>query len=243
MGHDLIFRFLDFDQIAKLRRFAGFAFANDFRVRLEHEGFSPAVAEALRPQIEAIVDRMLEPMRHASEADILRDIAYPLPVCMIAEMLGVPETLHEQFIRWSDAVATYLGSPNKTAEQARLAQEAILAQVEFFRGALADRRQKRGGDLISLLLDIAEDSEVLTEEELYAQCVMLLGAGHETTRNLIECTRSCGILKKWPSYAQSRNSSARQWRNYSVLKARFNSLHAWPKRIWKSATSEYARES
>ncbi len=153
--------------------------------KLINKGFSPAVAEALRPQIEAIVDRMLEPMRHASEADILRDIAYPLPVCVIAEMLGVPETMHEHFIRWSDAVATYLGSPNKTAEQARLAQEAILAQVEFFRGALAERRQKRGSDLISLLLDIAEDSEVLTEEELYAQCVMLLGAGHETTRNLI----------------------------------------------------------
>ena len=78
-----------------------------------------------------------------------------------------------------------MGSPNKTAEQARLAQEAILAQVEFFRGAVAERRQKKGSDLISLLLDIEEEGEVLTEEALYSQCVLLLGAGHETTRNLI----------------------------------------------------------
>lgn len=153
--------------------------------KLMNKGFSPAVAEALRPRVEAIVDRMLEPMRHASEADILQDIAYPLPVCVIAEMLGVPETMHEHFIRWSDAVATYLGSPNKTAEQAQLAQEAILAQVEFFRGAVAERRQKKGSDLISLLLDIEEEGDALKEEALYAQCVMLLGAGHETTRNLI----------------------------------------------------------
>ena len=153
--------------------------------KLMNKGFSPAAVEALRPQIEAIVDRMLEPMRHVSEADILRDIAYPLPVCVIAEMLGVPETMHEHFIRWSDAVATYLGSPNKTVEQTQLAQEAILALLEFFRGAVAERRRKRGSDLISLLLDIEEEGEVLTEEALYAQCVMLLGAGHETTRNLI----------------------------------------------------------
>jgi cytochrome P450 len=153
--------------------------------KLMNKGFSHAVAEALRPRIEAIVDRMLEPMRHASEADILRDIAYPLPVCVIAEMLGVPEAMHEHFIRWSDLVATYLGSPNKTVEQARLAQEAILAQVEFFRGAVAERRKQKGSDLISLLLGIEEEGEVLAEEALYAQCVMLLGAGHETTRNLI----------------------------------------------------------
>ena len=153
--------------------------------KLMNKGFSPAAVEGLRAQIEAIVDRMLERMRHASEADILRDIAYPLPSRVIAGMFGAPEAMQEHFIRWSDAVATFLGSPNKTVEQTQLAQEAVLALVEFFRGAVAERRKERGSDLISLLLDIEEDGEVLTEEQLYAQCVMLLGAGHDTTRNLI----------------------------------------------------------
>jgi cytochrome P450 len=153
--------------------------------KLMNKGFSPTVAEGLRPQIEAIVDRMLETMRHASEADVVREIAYPLPVRVMAEMFGVREALHERFIRWTHAIGMFLGNPNRTVEQTHLAQEAVLALKEFFRGAAAERRRQKGSDLISLLLDIEEDGEVLTEEELYAQCVMLLGAGHDTTRNLI----------------------------------------------------------
>jgi cytochrome P450 len=153
--------------------------------KLMNKGFSPAVAEGLRPQIESIVDRMLEPLRHASEFDISNQIAYPMPVRVIAEMLGVPETLHEHFIQWSDAIALCLGNPRRTEEQARNAQEAILALTEFFRQAVAERRKKKGSDLISLLIDIEADGEVLTEDELHAQCVMLLFGGHETTRNLI----------------------------------------------------------
>ena len=153
--------------------------------KLMNKGFSPAVAEGLRPQIVAIVDRMLETIRRASEADLVRDIAYPLPARVMAEMFGVQEASHERFIRWTSAVTMFLGNPNRTVEQTQRAQEAVLALKEFFRGAVAERRRQRGSDLISLLLDIEEDGEVLTEEELYAQCVMLLGAGHDTTRNLI----------------------------------------------------------
>ena len=153
--------------------------------KLMNKGFSPAVAEGLRSQIEAIVDRMLEPMRHASEADVLREIAYPLPVRVIAEMFGVPETLQDRFIQWSDAIALFFGNPHRTVQQTQAAQDAVRALTEFFQGAVAERRRQKGSDLISLLLDIEEDGEILTEEELHAQCVMLLFGGHETTRNLI----------------------------------------------------------
>jgi len=153
--------------------------------KLMNKGFSRVVVDDLRPQIEAIVDRMLETMRHTSEVDVVRDVAYPLPVRVMAEMFGVQEALHERFIRWTNAVAMFLGNPNRTVEQTQRAQEAVLALKEFFRGAVEERRRQKGSDLISLLLDIEEDGEVLTEEELYAQCVMLLGAGHDTTRNLI----------------------------------------------------------
>ena len=153
--------------------------------KLMNRGFSPAVAESLRPQIEAIVDRMLEPLRHASEAELMHEIAHPLPVRVIAEMLGISGSSQEQLIHWSDAIAAFIGNPRRTLEQIHCAQQAVVALMEFFRGVVADRRRQRGGDLISLLLDIEEDGEVLTEEELYAQCVMLLFGGHETTRNLI----------------------------------------------------------
>src|SRR5216683_214006 len=153
--------------------------------KLMNKGFSPAVTESLRPQIEAIVDRMLEPLRHASEAELMHEIAHPLPVRVIAEMLGLPGSGQDQLIQWSDAIATFIGNPRRTLEQIHSAQQAVVALTDFFRGAVADRQRQKGGDLISLLLDIEEDGEVLTEEELYAQCVMLLFGGHETTRNLI----------------------------------------------------------
>ena len=153
--------------------------------KLLNKGFSPAVVESLRPQVEAMVDRMLEPLRHASEADLMKEIAHPLPVRVIAEMLGIPDKLQENVIRWSDAIAVFMGNPGRTIEQTEAAQEAVLELTAFFRQAVGERRQHRGSDLISLLLEIEEDGEVLTEEELYAQCVMLLFGGHETTRNLI----------------------------------------------------------
>jgi cytochrome P450 len=153
--------------------------------KLLNKGFSPAVVEGLRPQVEAIVDQMLSPLQHASEVELLREFANPLPVRIILEMLGIPRELRDTFVSWSRAIAAFRGNPNPTVEQARGAQNALIALTEFFRKTVAERRRNKGNDLISLLIDIEEDGEVLTEEELYAQCIALLFAGHETTRNLI----------------------------------------------------------
>lgn len=152
--------------------------------KLMNKGFSRDTIETLRPQIEAIVLRMLEPLQHASEVDLMQ-FAYTMPVRVISEMLGVPQTMHESFLRWSSAIATFNGSPERTIDQAQAAQEAVLALTSFFRQAVAERRVRKTDDLLSFLLAIEEEGEVLTEEELYAQCVMMLFAGHETTRNLI----------------------------------------------------------
>jgi cytochrome P450 len=153
--------------------------------KLMNKGFSPAAIEGLRPQVEAIVDQMLGSLRHGSEVDLMREFANPMPVRIISAMLGVPQELHETFVNWSRAVAVFRGSPDRTVEQARAAQNALAQMTDFFCKAVAERRRNKGNDLISLLIDIEEDGEVLTEEELYAQCIALLFAGHETTRNLI----------------------------------------------------------
>ena len=153
--------------------------------KLMNKGFSPAAIEGLRPQVEAIVDQMLGSLRRGSEIDLMREFANPMPVRIISAMLGVPQELHETFVNWSRAIAVFRGSPDRTVEQARAAQDALVQMTEFFRKTVAERRRNKGNDLISLLIDIEEDGEVLTEEELYAQCIALLFAGHETTRNLI----------------------------------------------------------
>jgi cytochrome P450 len=153
--------------------------------KLLNKGFSPAAVEGLRPQVEAIVDRMLTPLQHGSEVDLMREFANPLPVRIILEMLGIPQELRATFVDWSRAIALFRGSPDRTVEQAKAAQDALIDLTEFFRKTVAERRRNKGSDLISLLIDIEEEGEVLTEEELYAQCIALLFAGHETTRNLI----------------------------------------------------------
>jgi hypothetical protein len=153
--------------------------------KLLNKGFSPAAIEGLRPQVEIIVDRMLQPLQRGSEVDLMREFANPMPVRIISEMLGVPQELHDTFVNWSRAIAVFRGSPNRTVEQAQAAQDALFELTDFFRQTVAERRRNKGTDLISLLIDIEEEGEVLTEEELYAQCIALLFAGHETTRNLI----------------------------------------------------------
>ena len=153
--------------------------------KLLNKGFSAAAVEGLRPQAEAIVDQMLKPLQHGSEVELMSEFANPMPVRIISELLGVPQALHGTFVNASRAIAVFRGNPNRTVEEARAAQDALIELTEFFRKTVAQRRRNKGTDLISLLIDIEEEGEVLTEEELYAQCIALLFAGHETTRNLI----------------------------------------------------------
>jgi cytochrome P450 len=153
--------------------------------KLLNKGFSPAAIEGLRPQVEAIVDQMLEPLQQGSEVELMNEFANPMPVRIILEMLGIPQELRDTFVNWSHDIAVFRGSPDRTVEHARAAQNSLIAMTDFFRKVVAERRRHKGNDLISLLIDIEEEGEVLTEEELYAQCIALLFAGHETTRNLI----------------------------------------------------------
>jgi cytochrome P450 len=173
--------------------------------KLLNKGFSPAAIEALRPQIEDLVDRMLRPLKPGMEVDLLSEFAYPMPVSVISEMMGVPEALHGKFGDWSRAIALFRGSPNRTVEHARAAQDAMLQLTDYFRKTVAERKRNKGNDLISLLIDIEEEGEVLTEEEVYAQCIALLFAGHETTRNLIG-NGMYTLLKKPEQTAEMRDN-------------------------------------
>src|ERR1700692_2916934 len=75
--------------------------------KLLNKGFSQAAIEGLRPQVEAIVDRILKPLKRGSEVDIMREFANPVPVSVISEMMGVPEALHVRFADWSRAIAEF----------------------------------------------------------------------------------------------------------------------------------------
>jgi cytochrome P450 len=133
--------------------------------KLMNKGFAPRVVAALHDQVAAIVDEIVGPLTPAEKIDIVRDVAYPLPVRVIAQMLGMPTAMQEQCIDWTNAIAYLFGSPI-TVDTARAAQDAANALTCFFREIVTERRKNKGNDLISLknpqaMTEIRDNPEII----------------------------------------------------------------------------------
>jgi cytochrome P450 len=155
--------------------------------RLVSSAFTPRVVAALRPRVAEVVDALFTRVAGQGHLDVIADLAYPLPVQIISELLGVPAEDHEQFRVWSALLARSLDPQFADPDPQRLAA-AGSARAEFgryFSGLIAQRRAHPREDLLSLLVHAESEGDQLTEEELVATCVLLLVAGHETTTNLI----------------------------------------------------------
>jgi cytochrome P450 len=142
------------------------------------EAFTPRTVEALRPRITEIVDELLDQVTPLGRMDLIEDFAVPLPVKVIAELLGIPIEERERFKRWSDAVVTG-GQAGMSDAQASREMGA------FFTDLMEERRRSPREDLISALLAARIDGESLDQRELLSFCILLLVAGNETTTNLI----------------------------------------------------------
>lgn len=153
---------------------------------LVNKAFTPRAVESMRAAIQRIVDGLLDQVQAAGHMDVIRDLAYPLPVTVIAEMLGVPTDEREQFKRWSEDVAAFIGGT--TAPEIDVLSKALHSVVEmsqYFAIRAAERRAAPRNDLLSALALAEEQGDRLSSEELVANCILLLVAGHETTTNLI----------------------------------------------------------
>jgi unspecific monooxygenase len=150
--------------------------------RLVAKAFTPRFVESLRPRVQSIVDGLIDDVAGAGEFDLLPTIAEPLPVTVIAEMLGIPEADRRHLRPWSaDICKMYELNPQVASQQ-----DAVRASTEFseyLRELARERRNASGEDLISLLARVVDDEEALTEDELVGTCVLLLNAGHEATVN------------------------------------------------------------
>ncbi len=154
---------------------------------LVSKAFTPRVVEGLRPRIQEIVDSLITRAEAAGSMDLIEELAYPLPVNVICEMLGVPVEDHERFKGWSLDIARGLDSillPPES-EVPRRSGAARHAITDYFRGLVAEHRASPRGDLLSALIAAEEAGDKLSEDELLATCILLLIAGHETTVNLI----------------------------------------------------------
>ena len=152
---------------------------------LVSKAFTLRVVETMRPHIQEIVDELLDAVQESGRMDIIQDLAYPLPVIVIAEMLGIPPAQRDTFKRWSDDLVATFGGPMvspETLERGRLSAEEM---GEYFHGVIEERRREPKDDLLSGLIAAEERGEALSEEELIATCMLLLAAGNETTTNLI----------------------------------------------------------
>lgn len=152
--------------------------------RLVSRAFTPRMVERLRSRVESLVDELLEAQRDSREMDLIRDLAYPLPVTVIAEMLGVRVEDRDRFKSWSDDLVTLL-DPLQASDGLEPAQRAYFELRDYFRVVFAERRRQPRDDLVSALVAVDDQGDSLSETELVSLSMLLLGAGHETTTNLI----------------------------------------------------------
>ncbi|GII04537.1 cytochrome P450 family protein [Planobispora takensis] len=149
--------------------------------KLVTKAFTPRRTESLRPRIQEITDGLVDAMEPRGRAELIDDFAFPLPVTVICELLGVPTEDRDDFRRWSSILLT----PAFTAEEIRLRDEVNAAIHAYFGAITAARRADPRDDLVSALVTAHDEEDLLSDQELIAALTLLLIAGHETTVNLI----------------------------------------------------------
>jgi cytochrome P450 len=152
---------------------------------LVSKAFTPRLVEAWRPRVVQVANELLDPVEEAGEMDVIASLAYPLPAIVIAELLGVPPEDRAQFIEWSSDFGGFLDSSTLTPEEAFSAIQGVADFMEYFRGIIGRRQSAPRDDLLQAMLTARERDDMLTEDELLANLVLLLAAGHGTTTHLI----------------------------------------------------------
>jgi pimeloyl-[acyl-carrier protein] synthase len=147
--------------------------------------FSPEAIAARQPRIVALFHEILERVPSGVEIDFMQTIAHPFPALVIGEILGIPPGRWERLMEWSDSFAEFIGAFQAPVELGRRATRATVEMLDYL-GELIDRKRSQpGDDVLSMMIHSVDDGEPLSRDELLAQGVLLLVAGHETTRNLI----------------------------------------------------------
>jgi cytochrome P450 len=158
---------------------------------LVNKAFTPGMLADIKSLVQKLVDEKLASVSEQGRMDIMADLANPLPATVIAEMLGVPGADQQQYKAWSDDIAMGLGGIDsaRTKEELfslyELAQKSFLALAAYFREKVAELRASPSDNLLSALIQAEEQGDRLSEDELFANCVLLMVAGHETTTNSI----------------------------------------------------------
>lgn len=176
---------------------------------LMNNAFTPRRVEKMRPYIQRIVDELLDTVEFNRKMDVIHDLAYPLPVMVIAELLGLPTNDRARFKGWSDDLFAILGTVRHSPQLMERAAQSLNEMTEYMTELSRVRREQPRDDLLSILLRVVDDdgqlecphphhvhtqgrlaregnsATQLTQEELVANINILLSTGHETTTHLI----------------------------------------------------------
>ena len=146
------------------------------------QAFTPKAVDALAPRISALTNELVDGiMARGGSADLIQDLAYPLPVIVISELMGIPAQDRERFKHWSDTIVSQTRTGPGSGSQDTTTSE----MVEYFLDLIDQRRSQPGEDLISSLLSAEIEGQKLSVPELLGFCALLLVAGNETTTNLL----------------------------------------------------------
>lgn len=149
------------------------------------KALAPRLFETLRPQIQAVIDRLLDQVQLRGQMDAIWDFAYPLPATVIADLIGLPLAHRADFKAASDEFVLFAGPSGATVAGARRAQQALRTMMDFLRPVYAARRRQPQPDLMTVLMNCEAEGALLDETEVIVLCAALAIGGHETTTNLI----------------------------------------------------------
>jgi len=152
--------------------------------KLANKGFTPRLIRAMEPRVRTIAQNLLKPLTGQVEADLVPALSVPLPITVIAEMLGIELARQKDFKRWSDDVVRSLNRPTDEIVRAEIRQS--ITEFRTYLGAMiTKRRTEPGDDLITAFVQAEEEHQTLSPIEILGLTVLLLAAGNETTTNLI----------------------------------------------------------
>jgi cytochrome P450 PksS len=143
---------------------------------LVHKAFTPARVRDLEPRITQITNDLLDAMQDKAEGDLIADFALPLPIMVIAEMLGIPVEDRDKFRSWTQMILSF-GPASSIA--------SVMEFVQYMNAMIETRRAEDTGDILSALVRVEDEGSTLDHMELLSMIFLLLVAGHETTVNLI----------------------------------------------------------
>lgn len=152
--------------------------------RLVSKAFSSMVVERMRPYVQKIVNELLGKVRNTGFMDIISDLAAPLPVMVIAKLLGVPHEDEDRLHHWSNVLSCIL-DPLLSLEEYEHMNRVVLEFQAYLHDLIVEREKKPKADVISALVTAREQGDKLSEDELLATCMLLFATGEETTVNTI----------------------------------------------------------